>query len=131
MTPRFLIELPADEPERARRFWQELLEITLESRRAEEGQGWRAEYEGIVLGLHERGGGPGDRFSLPYFAVADLAVAVERVRTLGGEVVHPGERWAICRDSEGTPFGLAGSPTDSSKPPPTRMDSTSKTPRCE
>jgi len=22
-------------------------------------------------------------------------------------VVHPGEAWAICKDSEGSPFGLA------------------------
>jgi predicted enzyme related to lactoylglutathione lyase len=110
LTPQFLIELPADEPARAQHFWQELLEITLESRRPEEGEGWRAEYDGIVFGLHERGPGPGDRFSLPYFAVADHAAAVERVRALGGEVVHPGGRWVICRDSEGTPFGLAGSP---------------------
>jgi hypothetical protein len=29
------------------------------------------------------------------------------VRALGGSVVHPGERWAVCRDSEGSPFGLA------------------------
>jgi hypothetical protein len=28
----------------------------------------------------------------------------------GVEIIHPGERWAICRDSEGTPFGLVGSP---------------------
>lgn len=54
--------------------------------------------------------GPGDRFSLPYFPVADLAAALERVRALGGEIVHPGERWVICRDCEGTPFGLAGPP---------------------
>jgi predicted enzyme related to lactoylglutathione lyase len=27
---------------------------------------------------------------------------------LGGDVVHPGERIAVCRDSEGNPFGLAG-----------------------
>ena len=58
--PRFLIELPADEPERARRFWQELLQTTLESRRPEEGRGWQTEYEGVVFGLHERG--PGDGF---------------------------------------------------------------------
>jgi predicted enzyme related to lactoylglutathione lyase len=61
-----------------------------------------------MFGLHERGAGPGDRFSLPYFPVADLADAVERVRQLGGEIIHPGERWVICRDSEGTPFALAG-----------------------
>src|SRR5438093_12594330 len=53
----------------------------------------------------------GDRFSLPNFPVADLAAAVERVRALGGEIVHPGEQWVICRDSEGTPFGLVGSPS--------------------
>ena len=63
-----------------------------------------------MFGLHERGPGPGDRFSLPYFPVADLTAAVERVRALGGEIVHPGKRWVICRDSEGTPFGLDGSP---------------------
>jgi predicted enzyme related to lactoylglutathione lyase len=45
--------------------------------------------------------------SLPYFAVADLEAALERVRMLGGSVIHPGSRWAICRDSEGSPFGLA------------------------
>ena len=108
MPQPFLIELPADEPERARRFWQGLLEITLADRGSEEGRGWQGTYEGIVFGLHERGTGPGDRFSLPYFPVADVAAAVERVQALGGEIVHPGEQWVICRDSEGTPFGLSG-----------------------
>ena len=108
--PRFLIEFPADDSERAQRFWQGLLQTTLASRGPEQGSGWQIEHEGIVFGLHERGSGPGDRFSLPYFPVADLAAAVQRVRELGGEIVHPGERWAICRDSEGTPFGLAGPP---------------------
>ena len=58
------------------------------------------------MGIHERGSGPGDRFSLPYFEVADLAAALESVPRLGGEVIHPGATWAVCRDSEGTPFGL-------------------------
>ena len=107
LSPRFLIELPADDPDRARRFWEGLLETKLETRRTEEGRGWQAEHDAILVGLHERGSGPGDRFSLPYFPVADLSAAVERIRELGGEIVHPGERWAICRDSEGTPFGLA------------------------
>ena len=102
-----LIEFPADEPERARRFWEGLFETALAPRTAEEGRGWQAEHAGVTFGLHERGTGPGDRFSLPYFTVPDVAVALERVVSLGGEVVHPGERWAICRDSEGTPFGLA------------------------
>ena len=42
-----------------------------------------------------------------YFAVSDVAEALERVEALGGSVVHPGEAWAICKDSEGSPFGLA------------------------
>ena len=33
--------------------------------------------------------------------------ALSRVTELGGSVIHPGERWAICRDSEGSPFALA------------------------
>ena len=107
LSSRFLIELPADDTERARRFWEGLLGTTLEPRRPDDGDGWHAECDGILVGLHERGAGPGDRFSLPYFPVADLADAVGRVLALGGEIVHPGERWAICRDSEGSPFGLA------------------------
>jgi predicted enzyme related to lactoylglutathione lyase len=106
--PRFLIEFPVDDPERARHFWQELLQVTLESRQPEDGRGWQAELQGIIVGLHERGTGPGDRFSLPYFPVSDLPSAVARVRVLGGEIVHPGERWVICRDCEGTPFALIG-----------------------
>jgi predicted enzyme related to lactoylglutathione lyase len=44
---------------------------------------------------------------LPYFAVDDLAEALEQVEALGGSVVHPGSAWAVCKDSEGRPFGLA------------------------
>jgi predicted enzyme related to lactoylglutathione lyase len=110
MVGPFLIEFPADDADRARRFWQGLLGVELEPRAAGQGQGWEAEHGAVQVGVHERGQGPGDRFSLPYFPVADLGTALDRVRSLGGEVVHPGERWAICRDSEGTPFGLAGPP---------------------
>jgi predicted enzyme related to lactoylglutathione lyase len=75
-------------------------------RSPEQGSGWQSA-DAPALGIHERGGGPGDRFSLPYFEVHDLPAALERVGELGGSVVHPGERFAVCRDSEGTPFGLA------------------------
>ena len=103
-----LVEFPADDPGRAREFWSGLLGVALEPRTAEQGEGWQAETgAGVSIGVHERGRGPGDSFSLPYFEVADLAAALERVTELGGSVVHPGERWAICRDSEGSPFGLA------------------------
>ena len=101
-----LIEFPADDLERARRFWQGLLGARLEDRREGEGGGVQTHSGGTELGVHERGPGPGDRVSLPYFRVADLGAALERVVEFGGEVIHPGERWAICRDSEGSPFGL-------------------------
>jgi predicted enzyme related to lactoylglutathione lyase len=116
--PSFLIEFPADDPERARRFWEGLLEIRLEGRQPDDGRGWQCEHEGMVIGLHERGSGPGDRFSLPYFPVGDLPAAVERVRAFGGEIVHAGERWVICRDSEGTPFGLAAPGGSEASPHP-------------
>jgi len=105
---RLLIEFPADDLDRARRFWQGLLGTTLAERQPEQGVGLQTEHAGAAVGLHERGSGPGDRFSLPYLPVADLQAALRQVVELGGEVVHPGERWAICRDSEGTPFGLTG-----------------------
>lgn len=103
-----LVEFPADDPVRARRFWNQVLGVDPQPRRPDQGEGWQTDpAAGSALGLHERGTGPGDRFSLPYFEVADLAAALERVRTARGEVIHPGDRWAICRDSEGSPFGLA------------------------
>jgi predicted enzyme related to lactoylglutathione lyase len=105
--PLTLLEFPADDPERARRFWSGLLGVGLEARHEGEGRGWQTHSDGPAFGIHERGSGPGDTFSLPYFAVSDVAAALERVAELGGSVVHPGERWAICRDSEGTPFGVA------------------------
>ncbi len=105
--PTPLIEFPADDPERALRFWRGLLEVELQQREASAGKGWEAEKDGLRLGVHERGTGPGDTGSLPYFTVDDMATALERVNELGGSIVHPGERWAVCRDSEGSPFALA------------------------
>jgi predicted enzyme related to lactoylglutathione lyase len=105
-SPVVLVEFPADEPERARAFWSRVLAVELEPREAVEGHGWQTDSDAPALGLHERGPGPGDRFSLVYFSVDDLKAALARVRSAGGEVVHPGERWAVCRDSEGSPFGL-------------------------
>ena len=102
-----LIEFPADDLGRARRFWAGLLGVELGDRTAGEGSGVQTHSGSAELGIHQRGAGPGDRVSLPYFSVADLTAALERVVELGGEVIHPGERWAICRDSEGSPFGLA------------------------
>lgn len=108
--PLWLLEFPADDAERARRFWSGLLGLELAARGELEGSGWQTHSaQGPEVGIHERGSGPGDTFSLPYFEVDDMTSALERVGALGGSVVHPGERWSICRDSEGTPFGVAHS----------------------
>jgi predicted enzyme related to lactoylglutathione lyase len=106
-----LIEFPADDPDRALRFWEGVLGTTLAPRVADAGSGWEVEAEGLRLGVHERGSGPGDTASLPYFTVPDLPGTLDRIEELGGSVIHPGERWAICRDSEGSPFALAAEPT--------------------
>jgi predicted enzyme related to lactoylglutathione lyase len=106
--PGPLIEFPADDPERALRFWRGLLGVELEPRDVDAGAGWVHEGDGIRVGVHERGKGPGDTGSLPYFPVAEMEAALERVRELDGSVIHPGERWSICRDSEGSPFALEG-----------------------
>jgi len=106
-SPLSLIEFPADDPERALRFWTRLLEIELQSRSRDQGEGWQTAGPGPSVGVHARGRGPGDSFSLPYFVVDDIEAALVRVESLGGTVIHPGQRWAICKDSEGSPFGLA------------------------
>jgi predicted enzyme related to lactoylglutathione lyase len=106
-SPIRLVEFPADDPQRALAFWSGLLGVDLEPRTNDQGQGWQTHGDGASLGLHPRGTGPGDRVSLPYFEVPDMRAALERVASLGGEVIHPGERWSVCRDSEGSPFGIA------------------------
>jgi predicted enzyme related to lactoylglutathione lyase len=98
--PAPLIDFPADDPDRARRFWHGVLGVTLAPRPAAAGSGWQTDNDGLRLGVHERGPGPADTASLPYFTVADLAATLERVRELGGSIIHPGDRWAVCRDSE-------------------------------
>jgi predicted enzyme related to lactoylglutathione lyase len=102
-----LIEFPADDIERAQRFWEGLLKEPLHDRAEREGVGRQTRSAVPAVGIHARGRGPGDTASLPYFAVADMAAALERILALGGSVVHPGATWSVCRDSEGTPFGLA------------------------
>src|SRR5688500_8565265 len=78
-SPLSLIEFPADDPERARRFWSGLLGLDLEARGDGEGEGWQTRSAAPAVGVHERGRGPGDTFSLPYFEVDDIAAALERV----------------------------------------------------
>jgi predicted enzyme related to lactoylglutathione lyase len=105
-SPLRLLEFPADDPDRARRFWNAVPDVELEGRIEGEGEGWQTHGGGSALDLHPRGTGPGDQVSLPYFLVPDMDAALQRVRELGGEVIHPGERWSVYRDTEGSPFGL-------------------------
>ena len=123
--PLALIEFPADDPARALSFWSGLLGLALETRTPEQGEGWQTnavvddepDDNAPAVGLHPRGRGPGDSFSLPYFEVRDMQDALARIPSLGGSVVHPGEQWAICKDSEGNPFGLAlGAASDGVSP---------------
>src|SRR5258706_535209 len=58
-SPLALIEFPADDAERARRFWSGLLGVTLESRGADEGEGWQSSAGGPAIGVPP--GGPGRR----------------------------------------------------------------------
>jgi predicted enzyme related to lactoylglutathione lyase len=108
--PAPLIEFPADDAERARRFWQGVLGVELPPRTASAGSGWETETGSLRLGVHSRGPGPGDTAALAYFNVPDLPAALQRVRELGGSAIHSGDRWAVCRDSEGSPFALAAAP---------------------
>jgi predicted enzyme related to lactoylglutathione lyase len=108
--PAPLIEFPADDPARARGFWHGVLGVELAPRPEAAGSGWETQGGSLRLGVHSRGPGPGDTASLPYFTVTDLPAALQRVRELGGSVIHPGDRWAVCRDSEGSPFALAAAP---------------------
>ena len=106
--PFALIEFPADDPDRARRFWSGVLGIDLEPRTEGQGEGWQSS-GAPALGVHARGSGPGDTRSLPYFEIdGDMHDALERVKELGGTVIHPGDTWSICKDSEGSPFALSG-----------------------
>jgi predicted enzyme related to lactoylglutathione lyase len=104
--PLALIEFPADDPDRARRFWSGLLGVAIEPRSGAQGEGWQSSGTPAV-GVHARGAGPGDTRALPYFEVdGPMDDALRRVRDLGGSVIHPGDTWAICKDSEGSPFAL-------------------------
>jgi predicted enzyme related to lactoylglutathione lyase len=114
-----LIEFPADDSDRALRFWAGVLGSEPEPRSATEGEGWVTRPAsgdgGAALGVHRRGEGPGDTRALPYIEVDDIEATAAKVRELGGTVIHPGERWTICKDSEGSPFALAQTQSEASQ----------------
>jgi uncharacterized protein len=112
------IELGVEDAERGRAFYQGLFPDWRLSPGPNE-QGFEVQGAGVPAGLHG-----GDKGASPYvfFVVDDIDAAVQRVRELGGvvEAVHVEEgdiegdadstkafgRFKLCRDDQGSPFGL-------------------------
>jgi predicted enzyme related to lactoylglutathione lyase len=105
-------ELGVEDPERGRAFYEALFGWRLEP--GPSGQGFTITTPNVSGGMH--GGDPG---ALPYvfFGVEDMEAALARVRELGGSVeemdVEGDEesiarfgRFKLCRDDQGSRFGL-------------------------
>jgi len=105
-------EIGVADTARARSFYGSLFGWTFEP--VPPGDGSVVATAGLSGGLHggDEGAGP-----YVFFAVEDLADALGRVRGLGGEAdeleVNEDEaqaqafgRFALCRDDQGSPFGL-------------------------
>jgi predicted enzyme related to lactoylglutathione lyase len=110
-------ELGVDDVERGRAFYQGLFGWRFDLGPSD--QGFTIATPGIPGGIHG-----GDRGATPYvfFRVEDMEAAVERVRELGGvseetDVEGGGEtvarfgRFKLCRDDQGSPFGLHQPPS--------------------
>jgi hypothetical protein len=46
-----LVEFPADDPKRARRFWGRLLDVELDAREEGEGEGWQTHTREPAVGV--------------------------------------------------------------------------------
>jgi predicted enzyme related to lactoylglutathione lyase len=105
-------ELGVEDVERGRKFYEGLFGWSFEP--GPSGQGFAIGTPTIPGGIH--GGDPGAGPYL-FFRVADLDEAVDRVRSLGGtieetdvdgsdESIEQFGRFKLCRDDQGSPFGL-------------------------
>jgi uncharacterized protein len=105
-------ELGVGDTERGRAFYEGLFGWTFET--GPSGGGFVIDTPDVPGGMH---GGDAGAAPLLFFRVDDIEVALERVRQLGGEVeemdVEGGEdsiarfgRFKLCRDDQGSPFGL-------------------------
>jgi predicted enzyme related to lactoylglutathione lyase len=111
--PAIFIELGVADAERARAFYQGVFGWAMEP--GPTGKGFVIDANGVPAGLH-----PGDPGASPYvfFGVDDLDAALALVRERGGEVVEMDVgsddeetarrfgRFKLCRDDQGSPFGL-------------------------
>ncbi|MEB3322985.1 MAG: VOC family protein [Synechococcaceae cyanobacterium] len=111
-------EIAVSDMERARRFYEAVLGVTLTNLPIEGG----GDYWTFPMDEERMGAGgaltsmpgmkPGDGGTLIYFNCEDCAIEQGRVEPAGGQVVQPKMRIgdygfiAICRDTEGNPFGL-------------------------
>ena len=111
------IELGVEDPERGRAFYEALFGWRFEP--GPSGQGFHIAGSNVPGGIHG-----GDKGASPYvfFVVDDIDAAVERVRALGGSVeavdVEGGAeqhkqtgRFKLCRDDQGSGFGLHDRPS--------------------
>ena len=71
----------------------------LEARQDDEGQSWQTHSGAPAVGVDARGCGPGDSFSLPYFAVSDVAKPLERVEEPRLESASPSPARLSCVSS--------------------------------
>jgi uncharacterized protein len=105
-------ELGVEDTERGRAFYAGMFGWRFEP--SPSGEGFAIEAPGVRAGMHG-----GDAGASPYvfFAVDDIEAAIARVRELGGTVeemdVEGDEasqakfgRFKLCRDDQGSPFGL-------------------------
>ena len=112
-------ELGVEDVERGRAFYQGLFGWRFEP--GPSGEGFTIATGGVPGGMHG-----GDKGAAPYlfFRVDDMDAALERVRQLGGTVeemdidgdeesVARWGRFKLCRDDQGSPFGLHQPPAGS------------------
>ena len=105
-------ELGVGDTERGRAFYEGLFGWSFET--GPSGSGFAIDTPNVPGGMH---GGDSDASPYLFFRVDDIEAAIARVRELGGEVeemdVEGDEasiarfgRFKLCRDDQGSPFGL-------------------------
>jgi uncharacterized protein len=105
-------ELGVEDAERGRAFYEGLFGWRFEA--GPSGHGYHIVGSNVPAGIH---GGDADASPYVFFVVDDMDAAIERVRELGGSVEgmdvegDPEQqaktgRFKLCRDDQGSPFGL-------------------------